>query len=242
MNTKRATFGLVLIALGLLLVLRSTGIFSIGEMSRYLVPFLFISLGVWMIIRRKRLDDSAPARDSAPPPPPPPGDPQPQPFSDARPAYQTPPSGFSTDSGAGGAPEQPKVIYSPFQCKSDGRLSYSKALGDMFVDLGGLSVQNVTVSAMFGDIEIKLHGCVPADGLNRLVISGFIGDLRILVPRDLEIFAHCSNFIGDIDLLGKRETGFGNNMDAQTAGYNSAQKRLYIAANNFIGDIRILLV
>jgi len=251
MNTKKATFGLVLILVGLLLLLRSMGIFSIGELTRYLLPLLFIFLGVWLIVRRRHLDERAPADDSAmsdtapPPPPPPPGSPQTPPFTEVHRDPGPQPSGTSggsASSGPSSGPEQPHVIYTNYQRQADGKLKYSRAFGDLLIDLAGHGVQDVEASAVLGDIEIKLHGCQLADGLNRLVVSGFIGDMRILVPRDLELFAHCSNFIGDIDLLGKRDSGFGNNMDAQTAGYNTATKRLYIAANNFIGDIRIILV
>ena len=69
-----------------------------------------------------------------------------------------------------------------------------------------------------------------------------MGDIRVLIPPDIQTFVHCSNFVGDIDALGQRTDGFGNNLDAQTAGYNDAEKKLYIAANSFIGDIRIMIV
>ena len=242
MTTRKATFGLVLIALGLMLLLRSTGIISVGEVSRFMVPMGFILLGVWMIVRRRHIDDHARNHEATTAAPPPPGEPPAPPFSQPQPEYFAEQTSHSDQPGGTGAPEQPRVIYSTYQRDGDGKLRFSKTVGDLHVDLAGQSIRNVAVSGVFGDVEIRLAGSILADGLNRLVVSGFIGELRILIPRDLEIFAHCSNFIGDIDLLGKREAGFGNNIDAQTAGYNGASKRLYIAASNFIGDIRVIIV
>ena len=75
-----------------------------------------------------------------------------------------------------------------------------------------------------------------------MIFSGFIGDIRIMIPRDFAVFAHCSNFIGDIDVVGRRASGFGNNIDWQSDNYESADSKLYIAANNFLGDVKIFLV
>ncbi len=92
-----------------------------------------------------------------------------------------------------------------------------------------------------GDLDFSLAGGKLSKGLNRVVISGFIGDLRIFIPRNMAHFVQCSNFIGDIDLAGKRTSGFGNNVDSQSTDYNNADSRIYIAANNFIGDIKTYL-
>jgi predicted membrane protein len=95
---------------------------------------------------------------------------------------------------------------------------------------------------MIGDIEVKLHGSKLAPGLNRMVISGFIGDVRVLAPPGMAVFAQCSSFIGDIELFGQRVSGFGNNIDGQTPDYDEAESKLYIASNSFIGDARIYVV
>jgi lia operon protein LiaF len=109
----------------------------------------------------------------------------------------------------------------------------------MFIDCNGVSVQNVEVSAGFGDLEIKLHGVILGEGLNRLIISSFIGDIRIMAPSDMAVFTHCSNFVGDVEVMGKRASGFGNSIDAQTANYQDSDRKLYVACNSFIGDIKI---
>jgi lia operon protein LiaF len=132
----------------------------------------------------------------------------------------------------------PRVSQAP-ETDMSGRLRYSKLLGDMYINLDGRGIESVEVSAGIGDVEIKLHGVQLSEGLNRMVISGFIGDVRVFVPMDQAFCANCSNFIGDIELTDRRTSGFGNNIDFQTDDYPTAERKLYIAAHNFIGDIRV---
>ncbi|MCK4656694.1 MAG: cell wall-active antibiotics response protein, partial [candidate division Zixibacteria bacterium] len=140
-------------------------------------------------------------------------------------------SGFVGDAG-------PRVSEAP-RTETPGKLKYSKLLGDMLINLNGRSLVSVEMSSGIGDVEVRLHGAQLGPGLNRMVISGFIGDIRVFVPMDMPFFASCSNFIGDLELTDRRTSGFGNNIDFQTDDYSSAERKLYIAAHNFIGDIKV---
>ncbi len=93
-----------------------------------------------------------------------------------------------------------------------------------------------------GDTEIKLHGGRLARGLNRMIISGFIGDIRVFIPQGMPYQARCSNVIGDIDAGGQHTGGLSNTIESQSADYDTAELKLYVAANNFIGDIKLFVV
>jgi predicted membrane protein len=58
----------------------------------------------------------------------------------------------------------------------------------------------------------------------------------------MAVFTQSSNFIGDIEMMGRRSSGVGNSLEAQTPGYNEAEAKLYIATNHFIGDVRVYVV
>ncbi len=124
----------------------------------------------------------------------------------------------------------------------NGKVKYEKAFGDLFINCKGINVQNVVVSSAIGDIEIQMRDAVYADGLNRLIISHFIGDVLIYIPKEIPVFVNCSNFIGDVEAVGKRSTGFGNKVESYSTDYDSASRKLYIACSSFIGDIRIISV
>lgn len=248
MSNRTIFFGLALIVFGMLFLSRSLNIFyfSIGEMISMLIPVAFIFMGLWLILRRK----GKPRPQQWQPPEPPP----------AASAWSGSQAGATTsgqtsatpgtfgpaESAAGPGPEESKhegvrVSEMP-NYGSTGKLKYDKFIGDMFIDCANINLQNIEVGIFVGDIEIKLHGGSLAPGLNRMVISGFVGDVRILVPREMAVYIQASNFIGDIELMGRNTSGFGNNLDAQTANYQAAESKLYIASNQFVGDVRAYVV
>lgn len=241
MNKKIPIFGLLLVVFGMLFLLNTFDIvyFTFSDMLRFMLPVLLIALGFWLIIRKKREEqryhsesnyqhygarqeftgtsaDTGPSMktgfDAAPPPPP------------------YPPGGQTDRSGQ-------RVSASPEM--EPGRIKYSKVLGDIYVDCQGINLQNIVVSMGVGDIELKLHGGILEPGLNRMIVTGFVGDIRILIPKDMPVFVHSSCLVGDIHLFGNTTSGFSNDLDGQTAGYNSSENKLYIAINHFIGDIKV---
>lgn len=234
MSKRRNIFGFVLVALGVLLVLREIDpyLFGFGHMSRYMLPLGLIGLGGWLIVRRRRNEEYYdPAQ---------------------RQAEQQAGMNFGTTDAASSvgpgfvhqeSAERPHGQATGTQTGPDlgasGNTRFSKLIGDISIDCKDMSLRNIEISCGLGDIEVKLHGGILANGLNRLIISGFIGDCRVLVPPGMELFAHCSNFIGDIETKYNRDSGFGNSLDSQSPGYATADKRLYITASNFLGDIKI---
>jgi lia operon protein LiaF len=251
MSGNKVIFGLVLIFLGLFFLLTSMGVidWDFGDLISFMWPVVLIILGVWFILRRRQpVQTSFGGTYQAPPPPPRAGD-----------SMNAAPPPPSQESGANqGPPPPPKGGTPGYEYKytyqwgarasaaadssAGGRVKYSKFIGELFIDCRNVDLHNVEVSVFLGDTEIKVHGGHIVAGLNRLVISGFIGDVRILVPPDMPVLCTASSFIGDVELLGKRSSGLGNTIDARTDNYDSAESKLYIAVNHFIGDIRVYVV
>ena len=238
MKSRTVIFGLILVLIGLLLLGRVFDLFwfSFGQMWSVLAPVALIILGIWLMMRKRRREREYSETPQVFPPPPAGASwgSQPEP----PPAPPSPTSDMESSSAGSTYYQPPRMSASPRQDQA-GRIRYSKTLGDLYIDANGLSLQNVEVLSGIGDLEIKLHGGRLVSGLNRLVISGFIGDIRIYVPPSMPHFAHCSNFIGDVDLGGRKASGFGNNIDGQSPDYERADAKLYIAVNSFIGDIRV---
>lgn len=240
MNKKTLFFGLALIVLGGLLLMRTLDIFIFGfiEIVEIGVPLGFIVLGGWLIVRKRReeqerVSDPHPhdqstssetsytAEDSTPGP---------------EAAGRSADASGSSHAGAGSSEARPAAETPKYE---GGRARYSGFLGDMFIDCQNINMQNVEISAFIGDVEVKLHGAQLSPGLSRMVVSGFVGDVRVLVPKEMAVFANGSSFIGDIEIFGRRSSGFGNNIDGQSANYQDAEAKLYIAINSFVGDIRV---
>ncbi len=231
MDSRKVVFGLILVLIGLLLLGRSFDLFyfTFGDLFRLLIPLAFIFLGAWLIIRKKGQEDRLKAHTQ---------------YRDLSAGTTSAPSqaesyGRRDTTGFQGAGPQPAA---PGVDAEAGKVKYSKFLGDLFVDGSNVNLQNVEISMGIGDVEIKLHGGRLVPGLNRIIISGFIGDIRIFIPQNMPYHAHCSNFIGDIDAGGQRTGGLSNTIESQSADYDTAESKLYIAANNFIGDIKLFVV
>ena len=228
MSSRKIIFGVILIFVGILLLGRSMDLFyfSLRDFSSLLLPVVLILLGFWLIVRKKRSEDYRSAEIHGE-----------NTVSD-EPQSDTSETGHQSHRQE----SHTRRFTDPPSFSAPGKLKYAKTFGDLFIDCANVDMQSLEISTVFGDIEVKLHGGILAKGLNRMVISGFIGDVRILVPQDMSIFAQCSNFIGDVELLGNRASGFGNNIDGQTDNYDQAESKLYIATNSFIGDVRIYVV
>ena len=245
MNKKTVIFGLALVLIGLFLLGRTFDLiwFSFGDLIRLLIPFGLIALGVWLIVRKKHQEDRIRAEMSI-------SGLQSRAagtFSDHARASRAPDAGAFTDEQATTAPPKSEADSGAFTSErpySDGtgKVRYSKFLGDMSIDCDRVCLQNAELSIGIGDVEMKLRGAILSPGLNRLIISGFIGDVRLFIPPELAYTAHCSNFIGDIEIAGRRASGFGNSLESKSPDYDAAERKLYIAANLFIGDIKVYSV
>jgi lia operon protein LiaF len=247
MNKSTAIIGSILIFFGLFFLLKSLDLiwFDFGDVVSVLFPLALIAAGIWLIGRHKKgqgfkatIQFSETPKKEAPESPrqyvPDPSNLAQQQARFAGPPVSPPPPNPSPSSE-----ESSKEAPSG---QAGGKLRFNKMLGDMFVDCEGFNLGNVEISGGVGDVEIKVSGGVLSKGLNRMIISGFIGDIRIFVPRDFSFFAHCSNFVGDIDIGGKRASGFGNTIEHQSPNYDKAESKLYIASNSFIGDMKIYQV
>lgn len=243
MNKSTLVIGSILILFGLFFLLKSLDLiwFGFGDLLSVLFPLALIAVGIWLIGRRKNSGRTQSG------------------------VY------YSTTFSTGVSSKSEKTDYDPSKVaqnqaqagpipppphrqaaveemkeapstQTGGKIRFNKMLGDMFIDCEGFNLTNVDVSAGIGDVEIKILGGQLSKGLNRIVISGFIGDIRVFVPRDVNFFAHCSNFVGDIEVCGKRASGFGNTVEHQSPNYDKAESKLYIASNSFIGDMKVYQV
>ena len=240
MSGRKIIVGLLLVAFGLLLLSRTMGFcdFTVSELAGFMVPISLIALGLWILARTRSREQAAQAGTS---PLPPPDYTVPQPIRPHDSPRRTSPPAISVKLSTPADSASSRSSATP-DAGTTGKTRYSKFIGDMFVDCSGTDLQSLEISSFLGDVEIKLHGGRLAPGLNRMIVSGFIGDVRILVPEGMAVFAQSSNFIGDIEMMGKRSSGIGNSLDAQTKDYAESPSRLFIASNHFIGDVRVYIV
>lgn len=247
---RNLIFGLLLIGLGIAFFLDQSGLLSIRTLFRSGWPIAIILIGLWLLMR-KRTDASDKSEESI------------QTFSASagdspKPTEKVISLNIKAGIDAGRSQEEPPAEPSPRRDHpttveaayatrlpaipsqaEPGRARFDRTFGDLFIDCKGLDLQNVSVTSMFGDTDILLRGGKLAPGLNRLIVSGFVGDTHVIVPKGFPVAVHCSNFLGDVDLFGRKGSGLGNSSEGQSADYASATEKLYIVVKSFLGDIRV---
>lgn len=258
MEKKRVIGGVILVGIGLILMGENFGWFDFEaeDIFRLGIPFAVIILGIWLIIRKRNQEAAIepppqPARPIRPTPaaPLPPNAPMPPPESiSPSPLLNV---SVQADSGRGAElrVDADGVKFNRTNRASDspsmsvpGQLKYNKFIGDMHVAFDGMTIKNVEVSCFLGDLEIILSGATLSPGLNRLIVSNFLGEIRVFVPKGMEHFVHLSNFAGDIEGIGRRSSGVGNRIEHASQGYESSPSKLYIAVNSFVGEIRVITI
>ncbi len=241
MNKSTAVIGSILILFGFFFLLQSLGLiwFDFGDLMSVLFPLGLIAAGIWLMGRRKKAEQAKASYQFSASATMPQAQRSDSTISDPSTAVK-----MQSDFGAiPSPPPRPAATESATKETSSSKLNvkirYQKMIGDMYIDCEGLNLGNIEVSAGVGNVEITVSGGILGKGLNRMIVSGFVGDIRIFVPKDFAYFAHCSNFVGEVEVGGKRASGFGNTLEHQAPGYEKAESKLYIAANSFIGDMKI---
>lgn len=239
-QNNKILFGTILILLGLYFIGRELGLYSFDT----ILPFIFIAIGVWLIVRRRNHElkseqqtfEQNEQQDSRF------GDPSssdPESFASQQSEQDT---NYSYHSSEPNYSQKKASINSQEYEEVNGKIKYNKFIGDMVIDLNERSLQDIEVSTFIGDTDILVQGAILSKGLNRIIVSGFIGDSKIFVPKDMAVFVNTSNFIGSIEACGRKSSSLGNNIECQSENYNSSENKVYIAVNCFIGDIKIVSV
>ncbi len=114
----------------------------------------------------------------------------------------------------------------------------SRFFGDSSHDYTG-EIDGLSINHFIGDIELNLTKVTLKPGVNNLSISAFIGDIRVFVPQDMAVETNCSLTLGDIHVFDTSKGGIFPSITEKTSNYDTAEKKLKIGSNAFIGDIKI---
>ena len=67
-----------------------------------------------------------------------------------------------------------------------------------------------------------------------------MGDLTIIVPRELPVRVNASAGLGNVFVLGKRSEGISPNVTFQSEDYEGSSRKLNIDASVGLGDVKVL--
>lgn len=215
MSGKKLTIGLAFIFVGLILFSKSLGVHDYGfrDLIGDLLPLGIIGAGIWMIIRKKKQEDEVKIQAK---------------FSFDSKDF------FNKDSKSGDSKDSESTFSS-----INGKRKYEKLIGELHIDCNGVSIENLDISFVLGEVKLMLSGGVLSKGLNRIVISGVIGEVQVFLPKSFPYYVQASNFIGEIVLDGQKSSTIGNSLESQSPNYMEAESKLYISINGFLSNIKV---
>jgi len=104
----------------------------------------------------------------------------------------------------------------------------------------GYEWRDINIQAGIGDTIIDLSYTVLPKGETVMFIRNIIGNIRILVPYDIEISVNHSVVVGSTEILEFEETKVLNqSVQVQTPGFDHADQRIKIFTSLFIGDLEV---
>ncbi|MEW6033704.1 MAG: cell wall-active antibiotics response protein LiaF [Chloroflexota bacterium] len=91
-----------------------------------------------------------------------------------------------------------------------------------------------------GQLLLDLRRARIPQGETKLRVSGFVGNMKIVVPPGLAVSAQGEVGIGSISLLGQKAEGFGRQISSATADYEAAEKRVKVEMSLMVGEASII--
>lgn len=123
---------------------------------------------------------------------------------------------------------------------SSDSLSESRFIGDIHMKLDHQNFRGGTVSNFIGNITLDISNIALHEGEQHLSLSGFIGDITLLPPKNAAFSIHASITIGDLVMFGQKDDGFGVSRNYKSDGFDETTTKLKITLSYFIGDIKVL--
>lgn len=104
----------------------------------------------------------------------------------------------------------------------------------------GYEWRDINIQTGIGDTIIDLSYTVLPKGETVIFIRNSIGNIRVLVPYDVEICVNHSAMAGSTDILEfEGSKVFNENLQLQTPGFETAEQRIKIFTSLFIGDLEV---
>lgn len=112
-------------------------------------------------------------------------------------------------------------------------------IGEVHYTHARFDLEDLTIQQGIGDVKIDLTKAIIKDGETVIIVNGWVGDIDIYVPYDLNVSVDASVSFGDLKVLGQSEGGVNRNISIRTAQYKESSKKVKLILSLFIGDIDV---
>jgi predicted membrane protein len=102
---------------------------------------------------------------------------------------------------------------------------------------GVWQVRNEEVWMFIGDVRLDLTQAELPPGESTFQVSGFIGDIDLIIPAGTAVDVHSNGFITSAKWLGNKQDHFLTPAIYTSPGYELAERKLKLRTNFFITDL-----
>ncbi|WP_019153339.1 cell wall-active antibiotics response protein LiaF [Robertmurraya massiliosenegalensis] len=101
------------------------------------------------------------------------------------------------------------------------------------------SLEPIELSNSIGDYFIDFSKAFIPDRETPIIINGWIGDVKMIIPENIPVNIKVDCFIGDIRIFDIKDDSINRGMNYKSHDYDEAIKKLKIVIEVQIGSIRI---
>lgn len=128
-----------------------------------------------------------------------------------------------------------KVIINKGKYKKMGRFS----IGDHEYSSPNWKVEPMELSSLAGDFYMDFTKAFIPEEEIPIRIDATAGDVRILIPEELEFRVDANVSAGEITIAGQKVEGIGRKLQFESVGYTEATRKIDFTLNLTAGDIRV---
>jgi lia operon protein LiaF len=227
-------WNVIVIAVGAVFLLNNLEITDISfkDVFQYLLPLMLIAFGIGMLVKpsydcrrydrkewKQRYKEEKRKWKEA--------------YKDS---YKQAYTEMSKDGNKEGYWQEAEYIHTEWKPNTSNRSSF---IGDVHLGQDYWELTPMNISHFIGDTVIDLTKASIPTGETRLNVSAFIGDVKLFVPNDfdVEVRVQASSFMGEMNVLDRRESGMMRSISTQSPHYMDAGKKIHLVVSMFIGDI-----
>ncbi len=120
------------------------------------------------------------------------------------------------------------------------RVYKGSLIGDINMGRELFELENLHLWNGIGDVDLDLTRAILPEGEAKILIAGWIGDIDVIVPKDMAIWVEVRIRIGEIRLFNINEGGFTKEQNYKSPGYDEAFQKVHMIIDLKIGDIRVV--
>lgn len=113
------------------------------------------------------------------------------------------------------------------------------SIGDISFKDSNWALEPLELSNSVGDYFIDFSKAFIPEKETPIIVRGWIGDVKMIIPEDIPVKIHSKISVGDIRIFEQKTDSLNRTLEFKTIGYDEATRKLNIIVDLKIGSIRI---